>query len=312
MTLIANTPIEDINIDNIELEYNDFKISKPVINEKLRASININGLLEPPVLLKKNNSYIIIYGHNRLKVLKQMGCLNVPSVVIDGIDPKAYADYAILKNYRGEIGPFGKIKFIRILKSLLCTDEYLSAISNIMQIPKEVILGKWPWENVQRLPDELRDYIDTKDIGFKIIRNLMSLPDEGMSLLTAWVSDSFRVNIFKGIVDLICDINKRDKTLLKLMQIDASLINDRRQKEEFLFNEIFKIRYPAYTEIKVKAEQFINKLRHDGMEINFPEYFESDEIGLILKINKRDGIKTFQDKIDHIDIEALRSLLDLL
>lgn len=312
MILFSNSTNEIVSINDIEFENHDFKISKPGINEKIRISISKNGLLELPVLLKNKNCYKIIYGHNRLSVLRQLNYKSVPSIIIDKIDSKAYAEYGILKNYRGEIGPVGKINFIRILKSLLCTDEYLLELSHVMQIPDEAVMGQMPWGNIQHLPQKLMNYIDSKDIGFKIIRNLLLLPDDGMTLLSAWVGESFRVNIFKLIVDLIFDINKRDKTLDELKQIDNTLINDRREKEEFLYKEIYKIRYPDYTEIKNNADQYINRLRENGVEINFPEYFESDEISVVLKINRRDGIKPFLKKINNIDIYALEGLLDLL
>ena len=89
-------------------------------------------------------------------------------------------------------------------------------------------------------------------------------------------------------------------------------IDDRRKREESLYNKIFKIRYPEYTNIKSNAESIINSFKANGLEIDFPEYFESDEIGIKVKIKKRENINTIRQKLDSIDPNKIQDLLNLL
>ena len=106
-------------IDSIDLNNDEFKISKPRGDDRLKQSIQSFGLLDPPVVYKDDNTYKIIYGHNRLTILKELN-LAVGSVlcyITDFPEPGLFIDYALLKNFRGEIGPIGKNKFIRILKN---------------------------------------------------------------------------------------------------------------------------------------------------------------------------------------------------
>ena len=187
-----------------------------------------------------------------------------------------------------------------------------------MQIPVDFIYAD-QFEKVLSLGEPLKKYLDLKDIGFKIINNILRLPDEARILLSNWVIDAgIRVNIFKSIVDLVVDINKKNKTdkipaLLSRIDLSAGdSIGNTARKDEALYSELFKIRYPEYTDIKLKAGKIITDLMKDGLEIDFPDYFERDEIGISLKINKRDNVEGFNKMLSRINTDALKRLLDLL
>ncbi len=331
MAFLINCGIKDVLLEQIDQRNDCFKISKPHIDEKLKHSILTFGLLDPPVLLKGklfksklfksklfksklfcNSAYQIISGHNRICILKELNYTAAPAFVLNELKPEDFVDYALLKNYRQEIGAIGKIKFIRILKNIFQLDEKdISIASKRIQIPGDMIHADLP-DKLLSLPEQLKYYLDIKDIGFKVIKNIIQLPDDAILLISKWTADiSIRVNLFKPIIDHMADIIKRDKSLNALANIDLNSLSDKRQ-DESLYNEIFKIRYPDYTRMKSRADEMINILYKEGVEIDFPEYFERDEIGVILKINKRDGIGVLKKKIDQIDIKAIEDILELI
>ncbi len=169
------------------------------------------------------------------------------------------------------------------------------------------------FEKVLSLGEPLKKYLDLKDIGFKIINNILRLPDEARVLLSNWVIDAgIRVNIFKNIVDLVVDINKINKTdkipaLLSAIDLSARYsIGNTARKDEALYGELFKIRYPEYTDIKSKAGKIITDIMKDGLEIDFPDYFERDEIGISLKINKRDNVEGFNKMLSRINTDCFK------
>jgi hypothetical protein len=318
MTFFSKCKTGNVMIDSIDLNNDEFKISKPLGDDRLKQSLQSFGLLDPPVVYKADNTYKIISGHNRLTMLKELN-LAVGSVLcyITSLpEPGSFTDYAFLKNFRGEIGPIGKSKFIRILKNKFCLNEneILFAAKN-MQIPGDFIYAD-QFEKVLSLGDPLKKYLDLKDIGFKIINNILRLPDEARVLLSNWVIDAgIRVNIFKNIVDLVVDINKINKIPALQPMIDLSAgdsTGNTARKDETLYRELFKIRYPEYTDIKLKAGKIIADIMKDGLEIDFPDYFERDEIGISLKINKRDNVEGFNKMLSRINTDALKRLLDLL
>lgn len=311
--LIGNSTVKNVSLSDIDLNNTVYKISKEIINENLIKSVQLNGILESPVLVEENNAYITLAGHNRLYVLNLLGIRNINSLIVNNIDNEFFIQYAILKNYRSEIGPVGKMRLTGLLKNNFQLDERkIIAVLKQLQIPFEIIYGKAPWDRTGILPESLRKYIDAKDISFKNIKAMLRLPEYAVNLISDWVSDGMKVNIFKAIVEMLADIIKRDKSVKSLQHIDFNSINERRKKEEIIFKKVFKIRYPEYSGIRLKAESLIKKINKYGVEVNFPEYLESDEIGLFLKINKRENYELIWKKFAEIDMNLIKGLLELL
>jgi hypothetical protein len=318
MLSFTDYELKDIMIDQIDLEDDYYKISKLPVDDKLKQSIQSTGLLDPPVLIinvnpKANLSYQIISGHNRINILKELDYKFFPAIVHNKLEPDFFISNSLLKCYRQEISSIGKIKVYFILKYVFHLSEAeISGTVKVMQIPAEILNSELP-EKILSLPRSLKDYLDVKDIGFKVIKNLLRLSDETILLVSGWISGiNVRVNIFKSIVDYIVDIIKRDKTLKALAGIDPAIFSDNKRMDETLFNEVFKIRYPNYTRMKSSADEIINVLRKDGIEIDFPEYFESDEISVVLKVSKKEGIDGLSKKKNKIDVNAIKNLLELI
>lgn len=65
---------EELEIDKLKpFEENPFNLSNEEDLEELAESIKDEGLLNPIILWKKDEEYIILSGHNRIKALKMLG-----------------------------------------------------------------------------------------------------------------------------------------------------------------------------------------------------------------------------------------------
>lgn len=306
--------IRNIPFSSIIMEDTTYKISKNNIDDNLIRSIYANGLLELPVLQDTDGRYIVVFGHNRLNILSRTGIDSVTSEIIDKLDCKFFLRGVKLKNYRGEIGPIGRLKFVSILKHYfsLSADEIMSFTED-MNLPREFLNNFDIIERVLDLPEFLKDYIDSKDIGYKIIRDILRLPHEGVLIIDNWLNEIImRVNIFRTIIDYIVDIYKRDKDLSALGDIYTDDIKDRSGKEEYLLQEIIKLRFPEYTRLKSKADDIIMNLKARNINILFPQYFEGNEIGIQIKIKKNNGIEALKDAVKDIDYGRIESLLNML
>ena len=103
-----------ITFNDIDCEDRHFKISRDEIDESLVISIRNFGVLDPPVVLHKEGKFRIIFGFNRIQVLKNLGHGGVPAVVLPGIDAEWYIKYALLKCLKNETGPIGRLKLLLI------------------------------------------------------------------------------------------------------------------------------------------------------------------------------------------------------
>jgi hypothetical protein len=304
--------IKNIPIDSIDYINNDFKISRPLAGDVLRESVLHHGILDPPVLLKGKDTFTIISGHNRLRILKEENILNAPVHIIESLSPESFINYAYLKNFRTEIGPIGKLKFINVINEKLYIKNDVQEIFRKINLPADVIDRKSPWDKFTGIPRILQDYIDTKDVSFKVIKNLLLLNEQGILLLTKWLMPEMRINIFKGVIDLLTDIFKRDRSFAEPGKIDISNIQDKRRRESELFKELYKIRYPEYTSLKSEADRIIHDLKKNKIDIEFPEFFENDEIGIVLKIKKREGADVISERLKSLDLNLVDELLKML
>jgi hypothetical protein len=258
---------------------------------------------------------LFLFGHNRLSIAKELEYESVDALVADHIDPSTFLRYALLKNCRSEIGPIARIKLIAILKYNLDFDD--DAIASIcrsdLNVPDFFYADDAIIKSIINLPTELKDYIDNRGIGYKVIKGILNLGSEGLYLLNNWVRHiNFRVNYFKDIVDFIVDIGKRRGGMSSIKSIDVDTIDCHRSGEEFVYSELFEIRYPEYSRMITTADDRIAELQRVGADVDFPRYFERDSITVKVTVGKREGADKLGEVLKRIDRKAIEELLDLL
>lgn len=306
---------KSILLEEIDFKNRCFKISKNHIDDRFIKSIKNFGILEPPVLIKDEVKYTVLFGFNRLDALNKLGKKSINAVIIDRIDSELYIEYALLKCIRNEIGPAGKIKLISILTDhCSIEDKRLIALGERgFNIPEEFILSHSRIKAVNSLPEIIKDYIDLKDINFRLIKDLLKLPGEVISQIAVWIEyTGMRVNIFKRVLENLIDIYRRDNNLNQIKNIEFKLIEDRKERERCIYKHLFKIRYPEYSCLKQKANTIVEFYLERGILIDLPEYFEGDSINIIFRVKKGDDFKSFRKKLDYIDEEKIDDLLGML
>ncbi len=315
MRIFAAGRFREVHAGDVDLADEKYRISRIHPDDRLARSIEMFGLLESPVLLNGPEKYTIVFGHNRIKALLGSGKDRFTAVIVDSIGRESYIEYAVLKSFRNELGPAGKLRLIDIALNVLGIDagraEELARTA--LGVGHEFVRRPGLRESVLRLPPALVAYLDSRDIGYKVIRNLLRLPEDGVKLLTHWLEQfPVRVNIFREIVDMMIDIRKRDGSLERLGAIDMLSGEDRKLREDHIFREISRIRYPEYNRIKEEADAIIRKLREERIDAALPPYFDGDSISLSVNFNKREDPASVIERLSRIDAELVKKLLGLL
>lgn len=301
-----NVLIENIIIDK------EFKISKNIVDDKIIKSVQAVGILKPIVLLKTDNQkYIIVSGHNRIKITQQSNISEVKAIIYNELSYEVFKDIVLEKCFNNEIGPIGKIKSFKILKRI--NESNIENIAkNILYIPDYLYTNEKTINNLLDLPEKLKDYLDFKNIPFKVISNILQLPEEGIDLLLNWLKVILiKVNYFKDIVQYLLEIYKRDLNLNELQKIKL-IDEDAKKNENLLYKKILQIRFPEFTELKTRAENITKKIKKPGLNINIPMNFESNVVKITFDINKKDNGKSFFDNIENLNKEQVVNLLELL
>ena len=139
-------PPEKINLTNFQTRKRFDKESL----EQLARSIRENGLIQPIILRKKNNSYELIAGERRLRAAQIIKLDKIPSIILDADDKKAFELGLIENLQREDLSPIEEANgYKRLMDEFNYTQEQLakvvsksrSHIANllrILQLPEKV------------------------------------------------------------------------------------------------------------------------------------------------------------------------------
>ncbi len=301
---------ELISIDLIDVDDQTFRISRNASDKTLYDSINNNGMLEKPLLVKRGERYIPLNCHNRIKICGELQIKKINALVLGSPDAELFFNNLLLKLYRNEVGPAGRLKALSIMESQfpLFIDINSGRFRKITGLPVEYIDDIVKRETVMGLPSDLLEYLDTRDVSFKVIKDIAAMGRGVQELISSWIGHlSIRINIFKKLVDLVFDISRREgvESLLSLNMEEI-------REDSILYEEIFKIRYPAYSSINKCSGELVDKIKVPGLAVDFPEFLERDYITLKLNISKRSSPGEWRKTLSRINDEQIQELIDIL
>ncbi len=309
----TSIPLEEINFDDTS-----YKITKPHISEQLIQSIKKHGIVEPPVLIRQNNRFIILSGHNRLSAAKALGRNRQACRILEAFEPELFFDAGIKKLYHNEIGPIGKIRFYQILKpyesdlSIRNSNLFDFAVKEL-GIHAHILSSDELISRISSFPPLLIEYLEMKDPGFKTMRDLVHLSDTTVAIVSSWIeSIPMRINIFRQIVELLYDIELKVSDCNRLHNILIPIEGDPRHKEALLLQSLMAIRYPNFLKRKSELDTLMMNLQKNGVQTEFPQFFEGDEVSFTIDIRKKEGSNSFFKKIEKIDKNTVEKLLNLL
>jgi hypothetical protein len=302
---IQDTAVVKIN----EISSSDyFKVSRKNYPDNLIYSLKQSGMLEVPVLIKTDSGYDIFTCHNRIKILRESGVEDLKCSILVKADAELFMEYAALKAYRNELGPYGKLKVLSLLHTCfeLNQQKVKEFCNKVLKLPLDVIENEIYLSKILSFPMSLIDYLDEKDISFKTVKDLSRIPDDWLGLIDSWLkSIQVRVNIFRMLADYLFDIYRRGDIIPSPELLSYS-------DDKILYDLIFRIRYPEFSKLKSRSESIINDLSGGGLSIDFPDYFERKNFIIKLEIDKRTDCDLQLNKIRGIDAEKIKDLISLL
>ena len=198
---------------------------------QLADSIKEHGIIQPLVLKKENDVYMIIAGERRWRAAKYIGLKEVPAVILD-LDDRSLLEVSLIENIqREDLNPIEEaIAYKKLIDEFLLTQEVLSkrigksrvAISNCMRL----------LNLDERVQEYLIDGVITEGHG----RALLAIEDKNLQYEIAQKIIDEELSV-RQIEALIKDINsnKSKKQSNKVID-DNPYYNDLKFKLENLFN----------------------------------------------------------------------------
>lgn len=315
MTSTADTGgMKRVPLSSIDRDDRYYKISRNIIRDELRSSIREFGVLDPPVVTPRGGSYRVVFGFNRLDVLRELGAASADCLVAPEFGAGFFARGALLKCQRNEAGPIGRLRALAILRDLGAGGEQLGLIAaKGLHVPGEFVRDGALLAAALGMPAVLRDYCDARDMHLRVVRDLARMPESDRALVSSWVGFApLRVNIFRFIVEMLEDIRVRDGGLGAVAGIGPGEGQDRKTWEEELHRRVRAARYPEFSALGKEADAAVSYFASRGLELRYPPCFEGDHVELTLRIGRRDDPESAGDALRNVDWERLKPLLDLL
>lgn len=228
---------------------------------ELSQSIKDHGIIQPLILKKSGERYVIIAGERRWRAAKIAGINEVPAILMD-LSNRDVMEISLIENIqRQDLNPIEEAKaFYRLIKEFKLTHEELSlrigksrtAITNTMRL--------------MNLDERVQQYIIEGIISEGHGRVILSIEDKDI-----------QYNVAQKVIDEGLSVRALEK-LIKSLQNEEK---DRKEKEPL---------NPYYKDITEKLEGLfgtkviINSKKNKGkIEI---EYYSEDDLQRIIDIMK--------------------------
>ena len=232
--------------------------------EELTKSIKENGIIQPIVVSKTNNTYKIIAGERRWRAARNAGLKTVPVFIKDEIDDKKLLELALIENLqRQDLNPIEEANAYKVL-----IDEY-----NMTQEQVAEVIGKSRPAiansvRLLNLDDRVKDMIVSGRISEAHARAIVPISSLDKQYELALLIEK------KGLTVREIEMLMRQKKKSK-----------KPEKIEDIFTKNIEDNMKEYLGTKVKL---ISKSKDKGKIVI--EYFSNDDLDRIMEVMGMDKI----------------------
>jgi ParB family chromosome partitioning protein len=277
---------EIIGISSIDLADNTFKITTGETIEDLARSITNTGLINSPVVIKKDSGFLIISGFRRIRAAASLGWTEIPSgIAAPDTDRFLCARLAITDNSLQR--PLNLIEMSRCYKllSFFCEKKDLPAEAVKLGLPENPSFI----EKVIRLcgfPFELQQYIISGSLSLAMALELVKPEYDGCEIMFARIFNDLKLSLNKQreLLALSYEIAVREG--IKVSDVVGNpefqnIISDKNTDRNLKANNIRKyIKSKRYPSIVKAQDDFKKNLKElalpTGIKLIPPADFEGN------------------------------------
>ncbi|MFC1905188.1 ParB/RepB/Spo0J family partition protein [Chloroflexota bacterium] len=220
--------IEEIPISKIKV--GEYKVRQHVSKEfveKLTSSLKQVGLLQPPVVTRKDGKYQLVAGHARLQTLREMGDKTVTAVVLK--DNSVARKAALVENLvRSEMNPLEKARGISRLKYEGVSQNKIAEFLSISESEVANLLA------ITKLEPEVLYRCNSGQLKFGHLKALLPLKDKR--------------DAQKGIVAALLAMDQKQRTV----RAAEALVRDERARIKGDHTKYTKLIWPGNGKLRIE------------------------------------------------------------
>lgn len=311
---------EIIRLSSIYIEDHTFRITTEENIEGLSCSIRNAGLINPPIVIRKESGHAVISGFRRIRSAQKLGWSDLTARVLDKkTAPVECAKIAVTDNLmQRPLNLIEKSRAYKLLSGILDNKQDLFKIASILGLPDNQFLA----EKIIKLcemPLAIQNGIISDTVSLVIALELGKLEyDAGIAIATLFDKLKPGLNKQREILTLINEIASREGVpILELLNGDElqSILSDNELDRNRIINKLRQYlkrrRYPLITKTENAFEINVKKLALErGMKIIPPADFEGNTFVLSLEFKKIKDLemqKEFLNKL--INNQTLKQII---
>nr|WP_321396947.1 ParB/RepB/Spo0J family partition protein [uncultured Desulfobacter sp.] len=279
----------DIPVSEIDLSDTGFRITGPNQElESLSASISQYGIVVAPLVLQKENGYVVVSGFRRIEAALGAGLSRITCRVMPAGKTIDAAVAAVAENaFSRELGAAELVRATGLLLRFMDANDIAKNAASIFNRPMNAGYIN-TMAGIHAMPDAVLDLLDQNQISIKACKLLMSMDaDTQTEFLLLFsrikVSSGIQMEIITWAKEICALENISLPNLIEQSPLGASEspgLEADGHRDMSALGKQFKAflaqrRYPVLTAAKDQAREQINRLGLDtGLQLSVPENFE--------------------------------------
>ena len=318
---LQSADFRSIALDRINLQDDEFRITTGEDLNGLLKSIQCDGLITPPLLIKKNSFFTIISGFRRISVCQKLAWNEITARVLKpDVGALDCLRLAIADNtFQRPLNLIETSRCLYKLSSYIPNNKRLTELAANLGLPSNpAAIGKI--RSLCLLPLPIQRSIMTERISLATAKELESL-DTDSALSFARLFDQLKIGLNKQreIITLVREIASRDGLSTQTVMDDRLIMDimgdsnlDRGQKTHKLRYTLRQRRYPQITAAQKTFETHRKNLKlGENIQLIPPKDFEATTYGLNLTFENLTQLNTLQKKLSQlVHHPALKKILD--
>jgi ParB/RepB/Spo0J family partition protein len=303
--------IQTIPISHIDFTDETFSVNFMPDLDRLRASIEEIGLIQPVLLRKKQDEYQIVCGFRRISILKGMGGSDILSMVLDESEKDDLRLFLVSLHENLPSRGFNTIEKAIALDKLV----HRFHIDSVTVIKKylplfdleadEKILNTYL--SLIPMEQEIKRYVLKEEVSRNNIRRISSLSSKDRMALLSLISPlRLGENRLREILTFLEEIAKRDRLtireILKRPEIQAILSHQEltpSQKADRMKKALLGLRYPRMHNMEEKFEKKRKELNlPSNVSLYHQPFFEGKGLKVEFQFETVEGYRSMLSSLN--------------
>ena len=253
---LGGSGILEIEVDKIKPNpYQPRKEFKEESIIELANSIKRYGLLQPVILIKDKDEYILVAGERRLRAVKRLNNEKIKAIIVD-YSLNDLREYALIENIQRE--DLNPIEIATSLKNLIEEHNYThEELANIISKSRSYVTNLL---RILNLPDFVQNKIKENKLSIGHAKVLIGLDEE----------------LLKKVIE---EIEKKDLNVRETEKLIQKLKNPIKNVENIIIDEKIILIAKKFKELGLKVE--INK---NSLKIKFKSEQDLEKLEEILNL----------------------------